>query len=130
MQRSTLVFQRSDRILSIVEWLRHAFATEAPGPGQPTEAQRLLVDRLCGEIVRRRMSTPAHLLLEMGRPLNYVSAQLMHFFQPFLTVLADDAAYDQISSFLEQRGSIEYISSRLDAVEAEVADPDRSPGAR
>ena len=76
------------------------------------------------------MSTPAHLLLEMGRPLNYVSAQLMHFFQPFLTVLADDAAYDQISSFLEQRGSIEYISSRLDAVEAEVADPDRSPGAR
>ena len=81
------------------------------------------------------MSTPAHLMLEMGRPLNYVSAQLMHFFQPFLTVLADGAAYDQVSSFLEQRGSIEYISGRLDATETEStepddAEPDRGTGTR
>ena len=114
-------------MLSIVEWLKHAFATEPPGPAQPTEAQRLIVDRLCREIVRRRMSTPAHLMLEMGRPLTYVSAQLMHFFQPFLTVLADSAAYDQVSSFLEHRGSIEYISGRLEALETEAAEPDRSP---
>ena len=117
-------------MLSVVEWLRHAFATEPPGPAQPTEAQRLLIDRLCREIVRRRMSTPAHLMLEMARPLNYVSAQLMHFFQPFLTVLADGAAYDQISLFLEQRGSLEYISGRLEVVEAEAAEPDPSPGTR
>ena len=113
-----------------MEWLKDAFAIEAPGPAKPTEAQRLFVDRLCREIVRRRMSTPAQLLLEMGRPLNYVSAQLMHFFQPFLTVVTDGAAYDQLSSFLEQRGSIEYISGRLEAVEAEGAERNRSPETR
>jgi hypothetical protein len=110
-----------------VEWIKHAFAMQPPGPAQPTEAQRLLVDRLCWEIVRRRMSTPAHLTLEMGRPLNYLSAQLMHFFKPFLTVLADATAYDQISAFLEQRGSIDYISDRLWVLEAEAAQSDRSP---
>ena len=125
-----MAFRGSDRILSVMEWLKDAFAIEAPGPAKPTEAQRLFVDRLCREIVRRRMSTPAQLLLEMGRPLNYVSAQLMHFFQPFLTVLTDGAAYDQLSSFLEQRGSIEYISGRLEAVEAEGAERNRSPETR
>jgi len=110
-----------------VEWIRHAFATQPPGPAQPTEAQRLLVDRLCREIVRRRMSAPAYVILEMGRPLNYLSAQLMHFFQPFLTVLADATAYDQIAVFLEQRGSIDYISDRLRVLEAEAAHPARSP---
>ncbi len=125
-----MAFRGSDRILSVMEWLKDAFAIEAPGPAKPTEAQRLFVDRLCREIVRRRMSTPAQLLLEMGRPLNYVSAQLMHFFQPFLTVVTDGAAYDQLSSFLEQRGSIEYISGRLEAVEAEGAERNRSPETR
>ena len=50
-------------------------------------------------------------LMERYIAIDYVCAW------PNLTVLADGAAYDQISSFLEQRGSIEYISSRLDAVE-------------
>jgi hypothetical protein len=105
-------------MLSDVEWFKQAFAIDPPGPAQPTDPQRALVDRLCREVVRRRMTTPAHMLLEMGRPLNYLSAQVMHFFQPFVTALADPAAYDQLSTFLEQRGSIEYISQRLQAIEA------------
>lgn len=104
-------------MLSDVEWIKQAFAIDPPGPAQPTEAQRQLVDRLCREVVRRRMSTPAQMLLEMSRPLNYVSAQVMHFFQPFVTVLADATAYDGLSAFLEQRGSMEYISQRLQAIE-------------
>jgi hypothetical protein len=112
-------------MLSEMEWLKQAFAIDPPGPVQPTEAQRLLVDRLCREVVRRRMSMPAQMLLEMGRPLNYLSAQVMHFFQPFITALADPAAYDELSSLLERRGSIEYISERLHALES--AGPAQAP---
>ena len=113
-----------------MKWLKHAFATDPPGPAQPTDAQRLVVDRLCREVVRRRMSTPALMVLEMSRPLNYVSAQLLHFFQPFFTVLTDAAAYDQFTSFLEQRGSFDYISGRLEALEAGRAEAGRGPEQR
>jgi hypothetical protein len=104
-----------------VSWLKHAFAVDPQGAAEPNDAQRLVIDRLCAEVVRRRMTTPALLALEMGRPLNYVSAQLLHFFQPFLAIIADTADYEQLASFLEQRGSAEYIAMRLDALEA----PDR-----
>jgi hypothetical protein len=102
-----------------MEWWKHAFAVAPAAPAEPTDAQRDLIDRLCRELVRRRMTVPAQVVLEMARPLNYMSAQLMHFFEPFLTVLTDPTAYGELSSFLEQRGCVEYISNRLQAIESD-----------
>ena len=101
-----------------VTWLKHAFAVDPPGAADPTEQQRLLVERLCVELVRRRLTVPAGLLLEMCRPLNYVSAQLLHFFQPIAVVVANADEYESFVRFLEQRGSVEYMSLRLEAVES------------
>jgi hypothetical protein len=108
-------------MLSSMEWLRHAFATDPAGPAQPNEVQRLVVEKVCREVVRRRLTAPARLALEMSRPLNYVTAQLLHFFQPFLVILTDAVAYDQFTAFLEKRGSVDYIAERLEAIEAERA---------
>ena len=102
-----------------MEWLKHAFAVAPAAPAEPTDAQRDLIDRICREVVRRRMTAPAQVVLEMARPVNYMSAQLMHFFEPFLTVLSDPIAYRQLSTFLEQRGCVEYISERLQAIESD-----------
>ena len=66
-------------------------------------------------------------MLEMSRPLNYVTAQVLHFFQPFLVVLTDAAAYDQFTAFLEQRGSMDYIAERLEAIDAERASRSAAP---
>ena len=115
-------------MLSSMEWLKHAFASDAPGPAQPNDGQRLVIDRICREVVRRHLTAPALLALEMSRPLNYVTAQLLHFFQPFLVVLADTAAYDQFTTFLEQRGSMDYLAERLEAIEAERTTGSRPPG--
>ena len=104
-----------------MKWLEHAFATDPTGPAIPNEEQRLIVDRLAREVVRRRLTSPALLTLELARPLNYMSAQVLHFFQPFLSVIGDAAAYEEFASFLEQRGSIEYISGRVEAIDAEHA---------
>lgn len=67
------------------------------------------------------MTAPAFLALEMGRPLNYLSAQLLHFFQPFLTVLGDTASYEEFTRFLEQRGAVDYLIERIEALEGERA---------
>ena len=100
-----------------MNWLAHAFAVDPPGPAQPDEAQRVLIDRVCHEVVRRRLSAPALLALEMSRPLNYLSAQTLQFFQPFLTVLVDAAGYEQFARFLERRGSIDYLIERIEGIE-------------
>ena len=100
-------------------WLKHAFAVDPPGPAQPDEAQARIVERVCREIVSRRLTTPAMMALEMGRPLNHLSAQVLTFFQPFVAIAGDASAYEQFTSFLEQRGSLDYIGARIEALEAE-----------
>ena len=106
----------------MIERLRHAFAIDPPGAASPNERQRELVDRLCRLIVRRRMTMPALALLEMSRPLNYLTAQAMHFLAPMASVLfrADD--FEQLAAFLEQRGSVDYLCQRLEALDRHRAD--------
>jgi hypothetical protein len=110
-----------DSSFTEMKWLKHAFAIDPPGKAEPNETQRRVVERLCVEIVRRRLTAPALLLLEMSRPLNYVSAQLLHFFQPILTAIANADEYEQFTLLLEQRGSIDYICERIEKLEAECA---------
>jgi hypothetical protein len=99
-----------------VNWLKHAFAIEPPGVAEPNPVQQAVVERICKEVVRRRLVTPALLMLEMSRPLNYVSAQFLHFLQPMVSLSMNAGEYKEFTEFLEQRGSIEYISRRLEAL--------------
>src|SRR5262245_51960964 len=99
-----------------MNWLRRAFAVDAPQMVEPTDKQRGLIENLCREIVRRRLTTPTLFMLEMSRPLNYVSAQFLHFIQPITTIIADSDSYRELTEFLEHRGSIEYICRRLEAM--------------
>jgi hypothetical protein len=111
-----------------VKWLKHAFAVDSSKKIEPNETQRGVVEKICAEVVRRRMTTPALFLLEMSRPLNYVSAQFLHFLQPFATVIADTNEYQNLTLFLEQRGSIDYLCCHLEALEAECSTRERAGG--
>jgi len=102
-----------------MKWLKHAFAVEPEGPAEPTDAQREVVGRICRAIVRRRMTTPALMFLEMTRPLNYLAAQTMHFFAPVLTAVVDREGYRQFAAFLQRRGSVDYLCWQIEALEAE-----------
>ena len=103
-----------------MKWLRHAFAVDAPGPAEPTDAQRAIVERVCVQIVKRHLTTPAIAFLEMSRPLNFIGAQTMHFFHPFVAAVASTEGYRRFAEFLEQRGSIDFICRRIEALEAEA----------
>jgi len=61
---------------------------------------------------------PAQAALEMGRPLNYLAAQAMHFLTPIATAIFSAGDYKQWAQFLERRGSVDYLLSRLEAIEA------------
>lgn len=107
-----------------MRWLRHAFAVEPPGPAEPSDEQRAVVDRVCGEVVRRRLATPALMFLEMSRPLNYLAAQTLHFFAPFVSIVAGGQGHRHFSAFLEKRGSIDFMVQRIEELEAEVVKPE------
>jgi len=107
-----------------VKWLKHAFAVEAPGPAEPTEPQRSAVDAVCTEIVKRWLSTPSLLFLEMSRPLNFIGSQSLHFFAPFISALTDAEGHKHFADFLENRGSIDYICRRIEQLEAAASHRD------
>ena len=111
-----------------MRWLKHAFAVDPPGPAEPTPEQRAAVGRICEEVARRQMTTPALVFLEMSRPLNYLGAQALHFFQPFVSVFTSTEQYQHFAAFLERRGSIDYLCGELERLEMRVTTETRRHG--
>lgn len=97
------------------QWLKHAFAIDTDDAAELPEGERRVVDRLCREVVRRDLVVPALMFLEMSRPLNYLGAQALHFFQPMLGALVDSDAPKHFASFLERRGAIDALCRTLEA---------------
>ena len=103
--------------------LKNAFAVDPPGPAEPTRDQKETVDRICREVARRHLTVPALIFSEMSRPLNYVGAQALHMLSPAVWALAQQQGHERYKSFiafLEQRGSVDYIISRIEHFEEEL----------
>ena len=101
----------------LIDRIKHAFAVEDPEDFEPTERERLAAEKICEEVVRRRMTLPASMLLEMSRPLNYLGAQALHFFTPFASVLVDGRSWEDFAAFVERRGSVEYLIRTIEDCE-------------
>lgn len=116
-----------------MNWLKHAFAIDGP-EGEPTGEETALVDRLCREVVRRRLTVPAMVFLEVSRPLNTLGAQALHFFTPLLGMFSSPAppvtsegtpkttprpAHLILASYLERPGAIARMCDRLETLEKE-----------
>jgi BMFP domain-containing protein YqiC len=100
-----------------VSWIKNAFAIEADAA--PTPAQREVVEKVCREVVRRGLTTPALVSLEVFRPMNYIGAQAMHFLRPIATLILDGEGYRHLSEFLENRESVDYLRRRIEELEDE-----------
>jgi hypothetical protein len=102
-----------------MRWLRHAFALDPEKPEEIPPEQREVAQKICREVVRRRMTTPALMMLELSRPLGYLGAQAMHFFAPIASVLVNPGQYEQFALLLERRDAIEYLCRQLESLEAQ-----------
>lgn len=101
----------------IVQWLRHAFAV-APDAAPPlTPAETALIDRVCVELVRRRLALPALVLLEAHRPLSSMAAQVVWFVKPWCAAVTDAAGLDRLAQLLERRDGMDLLLARLQAAE-------------
>ena len=103
-------------------WLKHAFAVESAEGCEPNVRQREICDLLVREVSRRGLTTPALLWLETAKPLNYVSAQLLHFCEPILSAICYQQSCRELAQCLERPGAIEYLCRRLEEVSRKPAD--------
>jgi len=97
---------------------RHAFAVETSDDFQPSGEERQVADRICRELVRRRLATPALMFLEMSRPLNFLGSQLLHFLSPVLSGLTQSHGHRRLAAFLEHRGSVDYLCRRIEELDS------------
>ena len=79
----------------------------------PPEDQALF-DRMARWIVERRMETPAVLFLESSRPLSFVGAQAMHFFQPLASVLFAGPDYERLARLMEDRANLSILLATIE----------------
>lgn len=102
----------------MIGWLKHAFAIESAFA--PSDEERALADRLCREIIRRKLTVPALAFLEMSRPLNSLGAQALHFFTPLLSAVMEPEQVRRFAEFLDRRGSIDWLCRRLEELDGEA----------
>ncbi len=105
------------------QW-KHAFAVNKETESPPTEQQVAMLDRLCAAVTQRKLTPAALAFLEMSRPLSYLGAQGMHFFEPIATAVFSQQEYRELAKFLERGDAVEWISSRLEALESGKDSPD------
>ena len=73
-----------------------------------------LINKIADSIVRRRMATPAILLIESCKPVNRIASQFMLVISPLLALFV---SYDQIEAFcdmLQDRNCVDKLLSEID----------------
>ena len=88
------------------------------------EETRRLVENLAKKIRKRKMETPAVLMLEMHKPLAFVGGQAMVAFSPFLIPFLGFDRVNDYSRLLSKRENWEML---LDAIERPDSENDPDP---
>ena len=111
--------RNTNAAMSWREKIRHAVAVDATGPAEPTDTQRVVVEKLLATIVERGMAQPAGIFLESWRPLGVLTGQGMQALSPFAGILLDQNAWKEVANYLDKRGAILWMLQRMDELETQ-----------
>jgi hypothetical protein len=120
-------------------WWRHAFAVDKYDESSLSEEDRLALQSLAARIHASGMTTPAILMLQSNRHMNFIGSQVMvaaepiyglthQLLQPLLTrigLYVPPAEMPALIAAFEKRYSVEYVIQQLEA----AADEDVSASA-
>ena len=83
----------------------------APEPMDPELSERVnaLIQRVAAEVVRRRMATPALLVLETAKPLSFLGNQALVFLEPMVRAFLPAPDYELFVKLLEDRSRVERL---------------------
>jgi hypothetical protein len=78
------------------------------------EQKEQIVETLSDQVVKRGLSAPAILFLEMHKPLARVAANAAIVFSPFIIPFMGLKPFDHYSQFVEDRENIERLIRRIE----------------
>ena len=82
-----------------------------------------IIDKIATKIVKRRLSVPAVLFMEVVKPISFFGAQTLNFFGPIVeSFLKKENRYYDVTEFLEDRGNIERILCRIEELENDISE--------
>lgn len=82
------------------------------------EEEHAVLEKVARKVVDKGMTVPAILFLESVKPLNFIGAQALIFFEPIVQSVFNIRDYDTFRSALEKRPSIEIIIQKIEAYDA------------
>ncbi len=85
-----------------------------------TEREKEVMNKLAAKVVEWRMTVPAIMFLESVKPLNFIGAQAMIFFEPFVQTLFDIRDYDTFREMMERRENVERLLLKIEEQDAEA----------
>lgn len=83
------------------------------------ERQKELLAKIAGQIVKRKMTTPAILFFESVKPLSFVGSQALVFLQPIIQAFLNRREYDEIVLMMEERENVEKLLLEIENQEAQ-----------
>ncbi len=86
-------------------------------PPIPAEEDAVL-EMLAVKVIQWRMAIPAILFLESVKPLNYIGAQAMVFFEPMVQTIFNFKDYDTFRVAMERRENIENLLQKIEKYDA------------
>jgi hypothetical protein len=89
--------------------------TTAPAPF--TSRELALIEDAAQAVVRRRLATPAMMMLETMTPMNMVTASMLHVLAPIWRAALPASRIDRLAALLERRDALPALVRAIDAAD-------------
>ena len=78
-----------------------------------------IIEWLAKQVVKRGLSTPAVIFMEMSRPISFIGSQAVQFFSPFINVALNSQLSSEIALVMEDRKNIDRLLDRIEELTTE-----------
>ena len=83
----------------------------------PESEQQELLENLAQWIVRRSLTAPAILIIETGKPLNFLGSQILIALSPFVQAFFKGDKYHKLALILEKDENVELLLQYIEKSE-------------
>ncbi len=92
--------------------------TEGEDPKKIPADEDAVMEKVAKKVVERHMAVPAIMFLESIKPLNYIGAQAMIFFEPIVQSIFVIKDYNVFRRAMERRENVEILLQKIERLDA------------
>lgn len=85
----------------------------------PQDEQRELLEKIAMQVVKRRLTAPAILFLEMCKPLNFLGSQVLIALNPFVQAVFNTTEYQKFALIIEKDANVELLIRLIEEFDGE-----------